>query len=148
MEVSTVKGFSYKEYRHPTLERMIIWGVHATNFLSVVGSVCFLKLVLGWPVAVLFAITYDMLRRMKSHSIYCYDDKGFGPGLFVIAVEDFVHAVRYMCFAVVLALIISGPVNHKLKSIYNIQEVHHESNTEGRNDQIGEMPADSSVPNN
>ena len=134
MEVSTVEGFKYKEYRHPKLERFITTCIYVIEWMSVVYSTNLISSMTGWLFAPIFPFLYDLFHRMKKHSIYFYDDKGLGPSMTEIFVEDFAHAARYMAFCVLVSCIISPIVQLVIHPKENVTvEQKHESNSECRN---------------
>ena len=143
MEVSTVEGFKYKEYRHPKLERFVTSCTYVIEWLAVVYATILIGVVTGWLFAPIFPFLYDLFRRMKKHSIYFYDDKGLGPSMSEIFAEDFTHAMRYMAFCVLVAWATNPIVQLAIHSKATLEPVaveqKHESNSEcGNKHDVGE----------
>ena len=134
MEVSTVEGFKYKEYRHPKLERFVTSCTYVIEWLAVVYATILISLMTGWLFAPIFPFLYDLSHRMKKHSIYFYDDKGLGPSMTEIFAEDLTHAMRYMAFCVLVAWAINPMVQLSIHSKATLEntsvEQKHESNSE------------------
>lgn len=143
MEVSTVEGFKYKEYRHPKLERFVTSCTYVVEWLAVVYATILISMMTGWLFAPIFPFLYDLFHRMKKHSIYFYDDKGLGPSMSEIFAEDFTHAARYMAFCVLVAWMTSPAVQLATRPKDTLENVtveqKHESNSEcGDKHNIGE----------
>lgn len=143
MEVSTVEGFKYKEYRHPKLERFVTSCTYIVEWLAVVYATILISIMTGWLFAPIFPFLYDLFHRMKKHSIYFYDDKGLGPSMSEIFAEDFTHAMRYMAFCVLVAWMTSPAVQLTTNSKATLEntsaEQKHESNSEcGDKHNVGE----------
>ncbi len=145
MEVSTVEGFKYKEYRHPKLERFVTSCTYVIEWLAVVCATILISVATGWLFAPVFPFLYDLFHRMKKHSIYFYDDKGLGPSMTEIFAEDFTHAARYMAFCVLAAWMISPIVQLAIHPKENVTvEQKHESNSECRDKhEVGETESSS-----
>ena len=148
MEVSTVEGFKYKEYRHPKLERFVTSCTYVVEWLAVVYATILISMTTGWLFAPIFPFLYDLFHRMKKHSIYFYDDKGLGPSMSEIFTEDLAHAARYMAFCILVAWMISPIVQlstHSKDTLENVAvEQKHESNSEcGDKHNIGETESSS-----
>ena len=145
MEVSTVEGFKYKEYRHPKLERFVTSCTYVIEWLAVVYATILISVVTGWLFAPIFPFLYNLFHRMKKHSIYFYDDKGLGPSMSEIFAEDLAHAARYMAFCVLVAWMISPIVQLVIHPKENVTvEQQHESNSECRDKhEVGETESGS-----
>ena len=145
MEVSKVEGFKYKEYRHPKLERLVTSCTYIIEWLSVVYATILISVMTGWLLAPIFPLLYDLFHRMKKHSIYFYDDKGLGPSMSEIFVEDLTHAARYTAFCVLVAWMISPIVQLTTHHEENVTvEQKHENNTEcGNKYKVGETKSGS-----
>lgn len=132
--ISTIEGFKYKEYRHKRFERLIVASTYVVEWMSVVLSTILLKVLAGWLVALIFPFMYDLVHRMKNHSIYFYDDKGLGPTMLETFAEDAAHASRYMAFCVLIAWAISPATKFiNISSENAAMKEKHESNTERGN---------------
>lgn len=94
MDQNWLRGLPYKEYRHPTFEKFV-------NILDCVleGAIFTCALInlyehIGALLSFLILMLIFFVRRMKSNSIYFCDNKGIGPKVLTVLIEDIALSLR------------------------------------------------------
>lgn len=78
----------YKSYRHPHLEKFMIgFGALCTTLMISAATYGMFQWC-GKLIAFAILFLYFLITKMRTETIYFYDDKGLGPGRFLVFISN------------------------------------------------------------
>ena len=93
----------YKSYRHPKLEKFMVGlGALCTTFMISAATYGMFQWC-GKIIAFVILFLYFLLTKMRTETIYFYDDKGLGPGRLIVFISNTSVAFKNSLVPFVLA---------------------------------------------